>query len=233
MFATMLAANGALSTLLLPRLVASQLRSDQARGRYVRDVVPTIFVLWALAATAMVAVLPPLLTAAAGERFAPATASLLVLCAVVPTSVVTSLYTVVFSLEKRLGRVVWYTAAMTVVNLALSFLLIPRYGAVGAAVGTAVSYAVAQVCYIWDQQAETTGVGGMWLVIVLCGIAQVWVGENPAARAVWATVSGATIAWTAKRTSTVSAAVVERLFAGVLAPLGMVLRWMLVPKVVR
>ena len=74
MFSTMLAANGALSTLLLLRLVASPSRSDQASGRYVRDVEPTIFVLWALAATATVAVLPPLLTAAAGDRFAPAAA---------------------------------------------------------------------------------------------------------------------------------------------------------------
>jgi len=64
-FSTMLAANGALSTLLLPRLVASQSRSNEASGRYVRDVVPTLFVLWALAATATVAVLPPLLMAAA------------------------------------------------------------------------------------------------------------------------------------------------------------------------
>jgi hypothetical protein len=38
-------------------------------------------------------------------------------------------------------------------NVVISIALIPTYGAIGAAVGTAASYGVGQVFYVWDQHA--------------------------------------------------------------------------------
>jgi O-antigen/teichoic acid export membrane protein len=121
-----------------------------------------------------------------------------------------------------------YAFVMSAANVALSLLLIPHFGALGAAVATAVSYAVVQIAYVADQQRrlQTGGAGvyTLWATVSLLGAVQAFIGNQLQWRIVWAAASIAIVAWAAKRFDIVSARLIEKLFSGALSPLGALLR---------
>ena len=139
------------STVLLPRLIARQMDDRGTEARFVRSVVPTITSLWAFLLAPGIALLPWGFQLLMGESFRPAVPILLVLCIGVPGCVLTNLYSVLFDVQKRLGRGVLLLLAMTVANLGLSVVLLPVLGPLGSAVGTAVSYLIGQLLCMRDQ----------------------------------------------------------------------------------
>jgi O-antigen/teichoic acid export membrane protein len=233
-FASIVAANGMLSTVLFPRLVANQVRSALVERRYVEESVPTLFVLWGMGMTAIVSVLPVVAILISGEQFRPAATPLIVLCAAIPGSVITSLYTSLFSLQQRHSRVLLYTCLTVSLNLAISALLIPRFGAVGAAVGVVASYAAAQIAYLVDQHRHlaisATRLALVWGAVVFFGIGQMALGAHVGWRLIWGAIAVVAIGWIARRTAAVDARLVNRLFIG-LSPIGgMLCRALVVPS---
>lgn len=236
-YVSLIAANGMLATLALPRLVAAQARSSESARNYLEQAVPTVMVLWAMGTMVGIAALPPLLVMFSGAEFAPSAMSLVVLCAMVPSSVITSLYVPLFSLQERHARTLMYGALGAVLNLTVSAVLIPSIGAVGAAVGTVISSATAQVAYLHDQHrflAVRAGpVLAIWTVVVVFGVAQIATGTHLGWRLTWALTAVACVGWTARITSAVSRPVVQQLFMGALSPLGRAILWALVPASAR
>ena len=227
-FLTLTAAGGVLSTLVLPRLIAAEHRTGAAARSYLEETVPTVFVLWAIPAFVGVAVVPPLLAMVVGAQFAQAGPVLIVLCAIVPSQVVTSLYTVLFSLQHRQGWLLAYTGVMAAVNVAFSLFLIPRFGAIGAAGATAISYVVVQLAYLTDQHRQMSMAMGrmslLWMTVSALGALQVAIGGQLHWRVLWAAGSIVAVAWVARRTGIVSARLIEKLFSGVLSPVGVIVR---------
>lgn len=219
-FAFSLAATGVVSTVVLPRLVAGDARSRDAASRYVRQVIPVVFVLWAVLSSFAVALLPALARTLAGERYTAAIGILIVLCAVVPSAIVTSLYGVLFSLQERTMRQLAYVGVMTAANLGVSLFLIPRIGALGAAAGTAVSYVIAQGLYIRDQHRYDVapGLPAIWATVLVFGAAQTQLATLPS-RLVWAVVASTATLWIARRTAAIDGAVLDRVLGGTWTPL--------------
>ncbi len=227
-FLTLTAAGGVLTTLVLPRLIAAEHRTGDAARLYLAETVPTVFVLWAIPAFIGVAVVPPLLALVAGAQFASAGPVLIILCAIVPSQVVTSLYTVLFSLQHRQGALLVYTCVMAAVNVAFSLFLIPRFGAVGAAGATSISYVVVQIAYLTDQHRQMSLASDrmylLWTTVAVLGAVQVVIGGELYWRILWAASSIVAVAWVARRTRIVSAPLLEKLFSGVLSPVGVIVR---------
>ncbi|HYE86610.1 MAG TPA: polysaccharide biosynthesis C-terminal domain-containing protein [Vicinamibacterales bacterium] len=221
-FVSIVAANGVVSTVALPRLIAGQARGADAAARYMRQVVPTILVVWMIATTALVAVLPAALAFVAGAQFAGSAETLRVLCIVLPTSIITSLMSVLLSLQERLERVLIYTALMTAVNLTLSVVLIPRVGVLGAAIGTAASYVVAQAVYLRDQRRHLAirnpGMTGIWCVGLLFGVLQSAIASLPL-RVLWAAMATFALVLMTRHYRAIDGVTVDRMLGGAWPPL--------------
>ena len=225
------AANGMLSTLMLPRLVSGRMKSALIEQRYLETAVPTVFVLWTIGMLLLVAVLPFGLALVSGPGFTLAIGPALVLSVVIPGSVLTSLYSSLFSLQQRHGRLLAYSCLTVALNLMLCWLLIPHFGAVGAAIGTATAHAASQAAYLIDQHrrvgVSVTRVLPVWVTVLSLSGIQVIV---PALgwRLLWAIAAVGFVAWMARRTFAVDAALIDRLFMGTLSPVATLLRRTLV-----
>ena len=86
-----------------------------------------------------------------GLEFEPAIPILLVLCIALPGSIFSAIYAILFELQGRLGRSSLYAAAMFAVNFIITLGLIVKYGALGAAIGTSISFILVQTLYLLDQ----------------------------------------------------------------------------------
>jgi O-antigen/teichoic acid export membrane protein len=225
--AALMAANGVLTTVLLPRLIAQEVSRPGSLRRYVEDEVPTLYALWMIATIWVVAPLPAIVALLTGSAFGSSVGVLLVLLVAIPASVVTSLYTVLFNVQERMGRMLLYMLLMALTNVCVSIALIPRFGAAGAAAGTVVSYAVGQVCYMRDQH-RSLGAGAapvwmLWLAGSALGIVQLAIGPGAGLRLVWAV--GATIALVAlaRTFCCIDRRLIDRLFGGRLRPVAFVI----------
>jgi len=219
-----------LTTVLLPRLIAQQMADLGAETRFVRKVVPTITSLWAFLLAPAIALLPWGFQTLMGDSFAPAVPILLVLCIGVPACVLTNLFTVLFSVQKRLGRSVLLVLAMTGVNLGLSVALLPILGPIGAAVGTAASYLLVQFLYVWDQhrylKISALPMLGLFFWLTTYSVVQALLGAGGPE---WATLTirvGWTAAWMVglllivRRGRLVDPDVLDRMFTGSLSQAG-------------
>jgi O-antigen/teichoic acid export membrane protein len=227
-------ANGLLTTLLLPRLIAQEVNRPGSLRRYVQDEVPTLYTLWMMGTVWVVAALPTVVALLTGSAFNSSVGVLLVLLVAIPTSVVTSLYTVLFNVQERMGRVLLYMSLMALTNVCMSIALIPLFGAIGAAVGTVLSYALCQACYVWDQHRSldvgAARVWTLWLAGLTLGVVQAVIGSGAGWRFVWAI--GATIGLVAltRRFCCIDRGLIDRLFGGRLSPLGAVINRTLAAK---
>jgi O-antigen/teichoic acid export membrane protein len=233
-FLAMTAANGVLTTLLLPRLIAQELEAPGSVRAYIEAEVPTLYTLWMIGTVWLVAALPIGIALLAGTRFDESIGVLLVLLVAIPSSVVTSLYTVLFNIQERMGSLVLYTLLLTLTNIAVSIVLIPSIGALGAAVGTALSYMVGQALYMWDQHREL-GVPAMpiwtlWAAGLALGVAQLMAGHGAGARIVWAVVATLLLVGIVRMVGCVDGRLVNRLFIGRLNPVAGMINLVLVAK---
>jgi O-antigen/teichoic acid export membrane protein len=230
---TLLAANGVLTTILLPRLIALETAAPGAIRRYVQDEVPTICALWMLATVWLVALAPILVRWSTGPEFDAAGGLLLVLLVAVPSGVVTSLYTVLFNMQERMGRMLLLALLMALTNVAVSLALIPVLGAVGAAIGTATSYAVSQILYVRDQHVAlavpSVQVWTLWAVGLSLGVLQVLAGST-VARLLWAVCATLLLAAIARSVGCVDDRVVGRVFTGRLSRVAEIINRTLVAK---
>jgi O-antigen/teichoic acid export membrane protein len=231
---TIVAANGMLTTLLLPRLIAHEVAAPGSARTSVKAEFPTIHALWMIGTVWLVALVPVAARQVTDSEFDESSSSLLVLLVTAPSSVVTSLYTVLFNLQERMGRMLVYLLLMTLTNVAVSLALIPTYGAVGAAIGTAVSYALSQALYVRDQHralaVPALKVWTLWAAGLALGVLQLTVGTGVAGRLAWALVATAVLIGIVRAMGCVDDGLVARLFAGRLSPVAAIISRTLVAK---
>lgn len=111
-------------------------------------------------------------------------------------------------------------------------ILIPRIGSLGAAVGTALSYLLAQFLYFHDQHC-TLDVGArriwiLWTCGLVVGLSQFAVGSDPLVRLVWAVITTARLV-SAVRNGRCADPLFVRLVLGAYPSIGMLATRMLVP----
>jgi len=215
--AAIMAANGVMTTVLLPRLIAANVERPRALQDYLANEAPTICALWMLPMVWVLAVLPVAVAMLAGPAFAASPLVLLALLVAIPASVLSSLYTVLFNVEARTGRVLLYMLIMTAANLAASLLLIPRFGALGAAGGTALSYLLGQALYIRDQHFMLAVPAGriwlLWTAGLLLGLSQFAAGAEATTRLPWALAATAGLIAVIRLGRCADAALIRRLLA--------------------
>jgi O-antigen/teichoic acid export membrane protein len=218
----MVAANGMLITVLLPRLIAHEVRHVGYMRTYIESEIPTLYALWMIGTIWSIALVPVIARIMVGAPFDASVGVLLVLLIAVPCSALNSLYVVLFNLQERTGRVLLYVTLMTGIGVGVSSMLIPSYGAFGAALGTVVSYLVYQAAYVWDQHRRFEVPAVRIWIISATGVAlvtfQVFVGAGAVERVLWAGLS--TIAMTAviRVIGCIDADLVVRLFGSYMGP---------------
>jgi O-antigen/teichoic acid export membrane protein len=147
----MVALASPLAVVFLPKLIDGRGVDQNAESDYICRIIPAVATLWLLAIIPCIAVVPWVFAGVFGEEFLGARPAFYVLITVVPCAVFPYLYTVLFSTQGRLGRAGLFQAIMFAVNISVSLMLIPQWGCLGAAIGTAVSYLIVQSLYIFDQ----------------------------------------------------------------------------------
>jgi O-antigen/teichoic acid export membrane protein len=229
-----MAANGVVTMVLLPRVIAHELRAPGFLRRYVAVEVPALFTLWMFAVVWLVALLPNLLAVVAAGRFDEAITILLILMSGLPSSVAASLYKIPFSVQERMAAVVFYSGLMACACVSAAALLIPRFGAAGAAVAAVASFAVVQACYVADQhrrlELPASLAWSLWSGGLLLGATQALVGPALVLRLVWAAGATAVLVVVARRVGCVDARMLERAFNGRFHPVAVALNRVLVAR---
>lgn len=224
-------------TVVLPRLIGISVTDPTIGRRYVRDVVPTLMILWLPVAAFCTALAPFLALVIYGGRFAGSAPIVAVLCIALPGSVLTALYGMLYTLQGRLHRPTVYLACMAAINVALSLALVPRIGPLGAAVGTAVSYVVSQWLYIRDQHlylevpAKTVGI--LFAASIAFSLLEGFALNGVVARLAVALTFTAAIIAMARHLEIVDRGILARLFIDRFSRVAILLTRVLVPQTAR
>ena len=143
-------ANPAL-TVLLPHLITQSGETRHRLGTFLDQKFPAALWIWQFATIPALVFLPTVFRFVFGPQFENAVPIVKVLAIGIPGAILPRIYSVFFTVQDRIGITVWYHAAMTITNLAISYSLIDQFGMLGCAAGTAVSYVLIQVLYVADQ----------------------------------------------------------------------------------
>lgn len=227
-----IALNGAISTVLLPRLIAKNIEYDKTSKHYLMNIMPTLFCLFSFVIMAITAILPQVFLLLMGETYRDSLPILIILCVTIPTTILSSLYTVLFNLQERLDRLFIYSLLITAVNLSFSIILIPTMGGAGAAVGTVVSYATGQLSYVLDQhhhlKVPSARIVSLFMLTILNGLLLLAAGPSLLPRVLCFAVSAAFLVFLFRKMKTVDPELLRRLFSGRLIPVGILLNRVLV-----
>lgn len=144
----------ALASVILPRLVSA---SDRDGGSSLRHLLerqaPQFGVLWGIGALFVAAVLPGLFALLVGGRYPVSVGLLQVMAIAIPGAVFQHVYGTAFFVQGRLGVAnVQFFGIKILLNLVLSFWLLPRVGVLGSAIGCGISYLVLQWLFVLDQR---------------------------------------------------------------------------------
>lgn len=138
-----------LNTLAFPLLSTWRAEGRESRVvQYVVRLIPQVGVLWALCLLGIGIVHEPLFSALFGSEFAGSARFFSLLLISSAFQVVTYLYSPLFLTHDIPGQVTGIVVVMAGVNVLGNFLLIPTWGAAGAAISTSFSYAVAAWLYL-------------------------------------------------------------------------------------
>ena len=177
----------------VPQLVDNLSRNPRAEAVFLRQTVPVVVLFWLLGLIPTLAVIPWLFGVVFGPDFASAIPILLVLCIAVPGAIFSYLYSALFNIQGRMGQSAVIIAIMTVVNMTISFSLVPEFGGLGAAIGTACSYFIYQLLYMINQHVRLSVPialpGTLFFCAYLFGVLQWFAGESVALRVVLAIAS--------------------------------------------
>jgi O-antigen/teichoic acid export membrane protein len=162
-----------ITTIFLPKLISLTIVDKGAVNNYFNNDIPAIFSIWCLAITPLLYWLPNLFTMFLGYKYAEAMPVLIILNLAIPGACLSSLLTVLFNLFGRLKIPFIVSLIMSLLNIVISIILIPKIGLFGAAVGTVVSYIIAQSLYLWEQSRFLNkNCSKIWLLfsLALCSI---------------------------------------------------------------
>ena len=212
---------------LLTRLIEKSVSESDIGRKYIASVAPTVMVLWALAVVPVVSIAPLLFPILMGAEFAGTGDVVAILLASIPAVIVTSTYGALFGFQKRLWRSsLLYGGLMSALNVAISLSLMPRFGALGAAIATSVSYLFVQMCYLVDQhmfyKVGLRRIGVIFFLLALFGLLQAIL-RAPVARAGLCLLTLLAIVIVSRRLALLEPAYVRNIFRDRLQGLGTVL----------
>ena len=223
-FVAVLAISTPLSTLLLPKFIGQRNMNPDIEKEFLGSIFPTLFVLWALIIIPTLVVLPFIFAWVVGTEYEEATTSFVVLSIAVPGSLLATICGVFFDAQGRMFRsVVIYHSIMVVANIAISIILIPRYGVIGAAIGTAVSYIFVQLLYFKDQsrhlQVPESSLAWIFGLLMAFSILQALVPAEFFIRILLGLLAMICVIWITTARGIASQAVLERLIPTPIMPI--------------
>ena len=216
------------TTILVPRLVDRHLEDPTAMHRFVRSVTPTLFCLWLLAVIPAVVILPALFVRVYGASFSEGVAPLTALLVSTPLCALGQIYTGLFTVQGRLGKMFWIIFAMVAVNLLGAWVLVPhdRITVQTVALAFSAGFSLAQFLMFYYQhrvlrEPATKGLALMAALLIF-SIGQIFI-PGLLARLGWGIFGIVLLIGTARWSAAVDRDVLNRLFAGRLEPLGQTL----------
>jgi O-antigen/teichoic acid export membrane protein len=172
-----------LGMVLLPRLIDKEMASSSAAKEFLSNAGPTVITLGLFLLVPVVSFSPFCFRILMGNKFSEAAPVLVVLCAAIPGSIMTNFYWSYFDLQGRLWRpTMIYGGIMSILNILIALILLPRIGMLGSAVAVSVSFLTGQFLYLVDQHLyyHISLLKGYLLfgMILAFAILQALVGEN-------------------------------------------------------
>lgn len=172
-----------LNTVLMPTLMDKEMLSPDNNGKFLFAAGPTMMTLGLFLLVPLVSFAPFGFHVLMGSKFARATPVLIVLCAAIPGSIISSLYGIFFNIQGRLWRsTVVYCGIMSATNITISLILLPRIGILGSAIATSVSYLIVQLLYMLDQHRyyniSSAKERILFLAILVFAVLQALIGDN-------------------------------------------------------
>lgn len=141
-----------LSTIIFPWLIDRDVQSSDATKEFLAGAGTTVVMLGMFLLVPLVCFAPFFFSMLLGSKFAGANLAFIVLCSAIPGSIISIFYGIFFNLQGRLWRsTVIYGGFMSILNILISLILLPRIGMIGSAVATGISYLVVQFLYLTDQ----------------------------------------------------------------------------------
>lgn len=170
------------SILFLPKLIDRKLSEPGVEKDYLTRICPTIISFWLMVLIPFLIVIPWGYKLVFGKEFLEAIPVLLLLCVAVPSSIFTAIYSILFELQERLGKATYFNGTALVLNFIVSLALVVQLGGIGVAYGTAASYFLAQILYVFDQHKYLKIPKKKILILLVscmfCGVLQCVIGEN-------------------------------------------------------
>jgi len=226
--------NGTLIIIVLPRLIAKNMESEDACINFFNNIVPTLFCLWALVTITIIAIIPSIFIVLFGKQFRDSQSILTLLAIAIPTSILPYMYDVLFNVQQRLYKEFIYSFISMLVSLTVSFGLIPSMGGMGAAIGTVTALLVAQLLVMRDQHnfmnTPLRRMGIMFLAVILVCAFQYIIGVNIWVRVIWSAVSIYFLIMLFRKLKIVNSNLLSTIFSGHLSGIGAFLNRILVAR---
>lgn len=142
-----------ITSVLLPQVVTVMDNGgEEGLKGLVTRLAPQLTSLWAIISIAVVAILPGIFHLLAGAAYDESQQLLAVLLIAVPGAICSHVYGLAHFAQGRLITAnLGLFGVKLVVNAVISFILLPIFGVVGAAIGSAVSYLILQWLFLADQ----------------------------------------------------------------------------------
>lgn len=146
----------AVASVLLPKILG---HVDKDGGQGIRQLVqstaPQLIFLWLFVCFGIVAIIPSVFALLLGAKFALSQDVLTILLIAVPGAISAHLYGIAcFAQGRLLVSTVGVYGVKILINVLVSFLLLPHWGVMGSAMGSAVGYIVLQWLFLWDQHRQ-------------------------------------------------------------------------------
>ncbi len=215
--------NSVLTTILLPHLSKNAAYLETAKS-FTKNVLPTIISLWLVLVVSMVCFFPNLYFLIMGAQFNAAKNIVLILGISILTNAFSNLYGLLFNVEKRLNIALLYNFIMVIINLLLSFLLIPKLGMIGAAIGTCISYLVGHMLYVIDQhyylKIPINKIGVLFVVVLFIGMGQCFIDIQWWTRIIYSLFSLFLLTMTIRMIDTIQPTLITNFFTKKLTGIG-------------
>lgn len=224
--------NSVLVTLLFPWLINKQQNMSNAASYYVKDVIPVLLSFWLFIVIILVTLFPTLFKMVMGDQFKQANDILLILSFSILTNVFSNIYGILFNLQNRLRVAMLYSFIMVIINFVLSLALIPKIGLTGAAIGTSISYLIGHLLYIRDQHrflsVPTKPIIVLFTFALISGVLQYFAGGELLTRTIACVISLFLLIVTIRKTGSIHPLVIQKVFTGILSPIGLIIERILV-----
>lgn len=139
------------SMVFLPRVIREETSTGSHVEHNFRRLFPVIQFFWLMLLLGLGVILPEAFRVVYTSRYENAVPALMILLTGSSFSVLTALFSPYFHVQSRIRQSAIIVILMVIVNLTISWFLLPMVGLIGSAFGTAVSYWVGGVLYIFDQ----------------------------------------------------------------------------------